>query len=249
MHYLYSIINSQSYSFSCSFIINLILLSLRDLIQFFLFVDSAADNQNGFSNEPLPDSIIKFEQSSPTLDTNKPSSVFAPPVVEANGQIKLPINRLRNTKPSHVNPRARRVPKISTTAESPVNNESNTSLSSSPTSTTPTISNNNPPLRQKKAHSIIEKKYRTTINQALTQLRLAVPELNPKSAPPKGAPPVKLNKANILRKATQHISNLEQERETLRGQLDKFIQFIEMSEGGREFLQQTQVEHDIGSNA
>lgn len=67
--------------------------------------------------------------------------------------------------------------------------------------------------QRKKAHSMIERRYRNNLNERIAELRLCVPALNPAATATAnaGVSVTRLNKANILRKATEYICSLKAE--------------------------------------
>jgi len=105
---------------------------------------------------------------------------------------------------------------------------------------------------KKTAHNMIEKRYRTNLNDKITQLREAIPSLR-SGAPRFGnyededgydddftslVPVPKLNKATILSKATEYIMqlearnrNLETENNAIRGRMEG-LEMLMMSRGG-----------------
>jgi len=105
---------------------------------------------------------------------------------------------------------------------------------------------------KKTAHNMIEKRYRTNLNDKITQLRDAVPALRATHRQSTGsegegfmdddnglAPVPKLNKATILSKATDYIAqlegrnrNLETENNALRGRMEGLEMLLLARTGG-----------------
>lgn len=101
--------------------------------------------------------------------------------------------------------------------------------SSSPPKKSTSAANPKRPKVRRKAHNAIEKRYRIRLNVKIAELRDCVPALRANGAPnsggnagdmelgigPEGGPVHKVNKANVLEKATEYIKSLELRNQSL----------------------------------
>jgi hypothetical protein len=193
----------------------------------------------------------------------QPTGFYAPPMWEQQdprGNLMFPASGFEQTSfsPSHAPPAS--TPSLHHSPSS-INNE-RTSSSSATSSPEPVLSNpkkrktsdsegsegapaskkdKQPPVK-KTAHNMIEKRYRTNLNDKIAALRDSVPSLRVMSRVNGGneedddpedleglTPAHKLNKATVLSKATEYIRHLEKrnrrlqdEVNTLKGRLDSY---------------------------
>lgn len=90
---------------------------------------------------------------------------------------------------------------------------------------------------RRKAHNAIEKRYRIRLNDKIAELRDSIPALRMNPAPNaggnprdvelgmgcEGGPAHKVNKANVLEKATEYIKSLEQSNRRLQAELHRVL--------------------------
>ncbi|KAJ1554213.1 hypothetical protein HK405_005695 [Cladochytrium tenue] len=130
--------------------------------------------------------------------------------------------------------------------------------------------------QRKVAHNAIERRYRNNINERITELRLVVPALNSqklramladgkrgkgKADDEAGDPEdddqddiidgipaaTKLNKATVLRKATEYILHLKSEFQKARDEADQLRRLLERLPGGAEMLRAWELAHATAS--
>ncbi|KAG7714370.1 hypothetical protein KL949_004470 [Ogataea haglerorum] len=101
--------------------------------------------------------------------------------------------------------------------------------------------------KERHSHNVVEKKYRMNINNKILELRNAVPSLRAASGDKRIAPQdldglspaLKLNKANILAKATEYIRHLESKNAYLMNEIHMLRSSLD-SQMANSYSQQTQ---------
>ncbi|OBA20226.1 hypothetical protein METBIDRAFT_44344, partial [Metschnikowia bicuspidata var. bicuspidata NRRL YB-4993] len=125
--------------------------------------------------------------------------------------------------------------------------ESHVSIRSRPKTQKAKVSK--PERKPKTSHNIIEKKYRTSINAKILELREVVPTL--KFATGKArvlmadldglSPACKLNKASILTKANEYIKHMRKKNKTLEKQIRDLQEFVSRASAGQPIMDSSPV--------
>ena len=98
------------------------------------------------------------------------------------------------------------------------------------------------------AHNAIEKRYRIRLNDKIAELRDSIPSLRAHPGPNhdgtqddefvdpqcEGAPVNKVNKANVLEKATEYVKHLESCNRRLEAELHRILSLSRMDDLGRQ---------------
>jgi hypothetical protein len=162
-------------------------------------------------------------------------------------------------------------PKVAITRLPPRSNASTSSAA--PPSPPPAPVNPTTRQRKKSAHNAIERRYRTNLNDRIAELRAVVPALSHlspdeattaarKSTQDGGADEddhtcivvgvaaaTRLNKATILRKATEYIVYLRNNNQTLRNEQDELRNLLLQLPGGAQSLAQWEANRATNGNA
>lgn len=106
---------------------------------------------------------------------------------------------------------------------------------------------------RRKTHNAIEKRYRTRLNDKITELRDSIPSLRTRCGEKSGGEndpnPQKVNKANILEKATEYIKYLEESNRRLQMQLQYALQRSNSRTWEAPVLQQSKLTDPEGSGS
>ncbi|KAF2014803.1 hypothetical protein BU24DRAFT_423709 [Aaosphaeria arxii CBS 175.79] len=192
--------------------------------------------QHGFYSPPL------WDQQQQQGDRN----LFSPQAFGHHGLASVPAPPLSTPSlqhsPSSVNNGRTSSSSAQSSPEPSIENTKKRKSSSEETEPEPSDKKEKQPPVKKTAHNMIEKRYRTNLNDKIAALRDSVPSLRVMSRPGGGneedddpedleglTPAHKLNKATVLSKATEYIRHLEKRNKrlqeevgTLKGRLDSY---------------------------